>query len=312
MPYPVCVTEPYAFSRLATARVGALIGTLILMIGPVSADEVETERLIFCGAEKVVVIDPDSPTETLWTWEASDSPEIPKEYRSRFQTTDDCKPYEGGWLLITSSSQGVALIERESKRCLFFAQVRNAHSACLLPGKQIAVASSTSGDEVQFFSQEDSEKPASAFHRIPLKGAHGTVWDGVRERLWAMGTDEILEIKSNASSDGWSVVARHPLPTTGGHDLSPAHDGRQLFVTTNTQVLHFDQNAGTFRVAEGFGDPVKIKSVDVHSGSKRIVFHQASPQEWWSHTIRFIEAPPVTLPEQRIYKVRWDEEAARP
>lgn len=281
---------------------------------PAIATPPASDRLICCDDQRVFIVDATDPTKQHWTWTAADSPSIPESFHRKFRSNDDCKPYAGGLILITSSSRGVALIERETKRCLFLADVANAHSACLLPGNQIAVAASTSGDEVQFFSQSDENKPATAVHRIPLDGAHGTVWDASRNRLWAVGDDEILEIVPGGDLDAsqWVVAKRYPLPTPGGHDLSPVHDDMHLFVTTNTQVLRFNMAEGTFEVAEGFGDQAKVKSVDVHPVSERIVYQQALPEHWWSQTIRFNDAPPVTLDAQRLYKVRWDCPTKRP
>ena len=288
-------------------------GTLIAR--PTAAEHPMLERLIACGAERVFVIDVANPAQMLWSWEASDSSSIPEGFRSKFRSTDDCKPYEGNLILITSSSRGVALIDRKTKQCLFLAEVPNAHSACLLPGNQIAVAASTSGDSVHFYSQDDDRKPAVAIQQIPLMGAHGTVWDAAGKRLWALGTDELLQIKptdDSGSSATWIVTQRYALPSSGGHDLSPVHDGAHLFVTTDKQVLRFNTAEGTFEIAEEFTEPQKIKSVDLHPVTKRIVFHQALPSEWWSHTIRFHDAPPITMPDERLYKIRWDVPAKRP
>lgn len=209
----------------------------------------------------------------------------------------------------------MALIQRDTKRCLFLAEVANAHSACLLPDRQIAVAASTSGDEVQFFSHSDKQKPAAVKQRIPLLGAHATVWDAVRKSLWALRTDELLEIKYSGDPRdpaAWRVASRHRLPSEGGHDLSPAGNDSHLFVTTETQVLRFNMNDSSFEVAEGFGNHLNIKSVDVHPVTKRVVFQQALPNEWWSHTIRFADAPSVTLEAERLYKIRWDVPVPQP
>ncbi len=288
--------------------------------GPLTADEPNMERLVCCGAAEVFVIDALDPQTKLWSWTASDSASIPEDFHRKFRSTDDCKPYAGGVMLITSSSRGVALIERDTKRCLFLADVANAHSACLLPERQIAVAASTSGDEIQFFTYEDAGESARVAvsipnQRIALLGAHGTVWDAAREQLWALGTTELLQLQrsgTDGTSDAWSVVARHQLPSSGGHDLSPAHNGSHLWVTTETQVLRFNMAEPSFDIAEGFGDQRNVKSVDVHPQTQRLVYQQALKTEWWSHTIRFADASPVTLENERLYKIRWDAPAPRP
>lgn len=310
---------PYTSRHIVGLVFASLLATLCL-VTPIHAQESSTQRLVCCGADEVFVIDTANPHTKLWSWRVSDSPSIPQNFRPKFRSTDDCKPYADGLMLITSSSRGVALIRRETKRCIFLADVANAHSACLLPERQLAVAASTSGDEIQFFNYDDTSEAESVSaavptQRIELLGAHGTVWDAARERLWALGTDELLQIqdqRTGKAARAWTVVARYPLPSQGGHDLSPAHDAAHLWVTTNTQVLRFNMDASSFETAEGFGDQQKVKSVDAEPHSKRIVFQQALPTEWWSHTIRFTDAPSITLDNQILYKVRWDAPAPRP
>ncbi|WP_253154822.1 DUF6528 family protein [Stieleria tagensis] len=265
--------------------------------------------LICCGAEQVFVTTLERPQEKKWVWQATQSPSIPSEFHKRFRTTDDCKPYEDELLLITSSSGGVALIDRSTKESQFFAVSKNAHSACLLPGRQLAVASSTGGDQVQFFNRDDNQKPAAVVQAIPLLGAHGTVWDAKRQCLWALGEKELLALVADtksAAQERWTVRSRTPLPSNGGHDLSPNRDGKQLFVTTDTQVLKFDCDTLAFAVADGFGDQAKVKSVDRNVASDRIVFHQATAENWWSDTIRFTDGKKLKLADERLYKVRWD------
>ena len=86
-----------------------------------------------------------------------------------------------------------------------------------------------------------------------MLGAHGTVWDSRRQCLWALGEKELLALVADSEIDSqerWTVKSRVPLPSDGGHDLSPYHDRRQLFVTTNTQVLIFDRDNFMFAVAD--------------------------------------------------------------
>ncbi len=269
----------------------------------------DTHDLIFCGSEEVFIIDIATPEVKKWSWLAKQSPSIPADFHSRFRSTDDCKPYEGNLLLITSSSGGVALIDRTTKEIRFLAESKNAHSASLLPAHQIAIASSTDGDEVQFFDRNDQQKPATMVQSIPLQGAHGTVWDTDRGCLWALGEKELLALVADTDTQPvsrWSVLTRTPLPSNGGHDLSPQRDGENLYVTTDTQVLLFHCDKLTFTVADGFGDQSKIKSVDRHAASDRIVFHQATAEHWWSDTIRFTDGEKLKLMGERLYKVRWD------
>ncbi|TWU57666.1 DUF6528 family protein [Rubripirellula reticaptiva] len=269
----------------------------------------DTHDLICCGGDEVFVIAIEDPKVKKWSWHSKQSPSIPEDIRKRFRSTDDCKPCEGDLLLITSSSGAVALIDRSSKACKFLAESRNAHSACLLPGRQVAVASSFGGDQVQFFDRDEIQQPAMVVQSLVLLGAHGLVWDAQRDCLWALGEKELLALVADANAKPavrWSVRSRTSLPSNGGHDLSPQHDAKHLYVTTDTQVLTFDCDELNFLVAEGFGDQEKVKSVDRHATSNRIVFHQATAEDWWSDTIRFTDAKPIQISDQRLYKIRWD------
>ena len=304
------------YANNAYSKLWAFIAAFIMVLAgmPILAFA-DTHDLICCGADEVFVVAIATPEAKKWSWRAEQSSAIPASFHTRFRSTDDCKPYEGDLLLITASSGGVALIDRTTKECRFLAESKNAHSACLLPDRQIAVASSTGGDEVQFFDRNEQQKPVTVVQSIPLLGAHGTVWDAKRECLWALGQTELLALVADADAkpqSRWSVLTRTPLPSNGGHDLSPQCDGDQLYVTTDAHVLMFHCEKHTFAVADGFGDQSKIKSVDHNSASDRIVFHQATEEHWWSDTIRFTDGKKLKLTDERLYKVRWDSPTPTP
>ena len=85
----------------------------------------------------------------------------------------------GSNILITSSSDGVVLVDRESGKALWWASVVNAHSAEMLPGGRIAVAAASHrdnqpGDRLIIF---DSNEPGKELCDYPLFWGHGAVWD---------------------------------------------------------------------------------------------------------------------------------------
>jgi hypothetical protein len=281
-----------------------LIGGFLTLCAPRLAGQ--TTNLIYCGADAVHLISPGTGT-TNWTWRAADSSEIPENVRPLFRSTDDCKPF-GDYLLITSSSGGVALIQRTDKRCAFYTRAANAHSACLLPGMRIAVAASTGGDALLVFDRRTSGVDAPPLLSLPLKGAHGVIWDGQQEQCWALGSDELLKLDRDLE-----VQKRYDLPTPGGHDLSFSHNTNTLYVTSNEAVYQFNRLTEQFIPVPNLGALAKVKSVDQHPQTSEIVFHQAGPETWWSDTIRFLSPTNnLVLPGQRIYKVRWDTPAKTP
>ena len=291
------------------------IGAILLASLACTRVAFASDDLICCGSAEVFIIDPAEPTVKKWSWQAKESPSIPTELQGAFRSTDDCKPFRDDLLLITSSGQGVALVQRSTKKCLFMTVARNAHSGCLLPANQIVVAASYGADVIRFYDRKDTDFPAQAVQEITLVGAHGTVWDAERDCLWALGGEELVKVESNSEVSvdrRWAITARYKLPSAGGHDLSMAQNLKQLFVTTDTQVLQFDLVKHKFKPQAGFVDQIKIKSVDQHSETGVIVFHRASGENWWSDTIRFEDAPPIKLAGERLYKIRWDRPVAQP
>jgi hypothetical protein len=278
-----------------------LFGQRVLAAGP--AD------LIICGMEKVFIVPAKVGGVSLWEWTAESSPKIPAAMRSDFATTDECKPYEG-CLLVTSSSGGVALIERETKECLFFTKVRNAHSACLLPGGLIAVASSFGGDQLVIFDLEKSGAGLAPKMKFPLYGAHGVEWDWRRQCLWALGTEVLLKIE--IKNDEALVVERFNLPTSGGHDLT-WWSASELVLSVDHHCYLVSAIAKEFIPFRPLADEEKVKSIHRNQKTGKMVWHRGAKETWWSDTIRF-GRPEVTrvLEGEKIYKVRWDEPRVRP
>jgi hypothetical protein len=275
-------------------------------------------RLICCGGAEVFILPAgkDAPTEAdrVWRWKAADSPEIPAEHHAKFRSTDECKPV-GDFILITSSSGGVALVRRADKRAVFFTTAKNAHSACLLPGRRVAVCSSFGGDELLIHSLDKGGADAPPLAKIPLHGAHGALWDKPRKRLWALGDKELLliEIRGEAPATEIVVERKWPLPTGGGHDLSFARDGKALLLTTVKSVYRFDTTAFEFSPYPGLAGLEHVKSVDEHPATGEVVFHRGAGKNWWSDTIRFLApARTVRLEGERLYKIRWDIDRGMP
>lgn len=281
---------------------------MVFLFG-LTAEGDEVSDLIVCGMKKVFVIPGEQGGENLWEWTADSSPGIPESMRSAFATTDECKPY-WGCLLITSSSGGVALIERNTKKCLFFTKVRNAHSACLLPGDLVAVASSFGGDQVEIF---DLGKPGAEVEpemNLPLYGAHGVEWDWRRECLWALGTKVLLKIElKNGNAE---VIEEFELPTSGGHDLT-WWSASELALSVDRHCYLFSVKEKNFRPLQPLLNELKVKSIHRNRKTGKLVWHRGTKETWWSDTIRFDQLGRDRILEgQKIYKVRWDEPRARP
>ena len=285
-----------------------LFGGLLLLAGCAPATRPEGgERLLVCGQDEVVSVDLQGRVH--WSWKAVDRPELPDALRPKFRTTDDCKPVDGGArVLITSSGGAVALVDRATGRAVFWASAVNAHSAELLPGGRLAVASSVGagGNLLLLF---DAARPDRRLWQEELVSAHGVVWDDARRLLWALGGTELRAYR--LEGDALRREGVHPLPDPGGHDLRAVPGAAHLLVTTDQGVWRFDRDARRFEPAPGFPERERVKAVDVHPATGRIAWVKAE-ESWWAFRVRFLDPPgELPLPGRRIYKARWDFPGSR-
>lgn len=270
-----------------------------------------TPGLLVCGGTEVRLYDLAAPGGRVrWSWSARQDSRLPEDFkRGLFDRIDECKPVLGGKaVLITASTDGVALVDRETGRATFWARVAMAHSAEMLPGGRIAVAASLSpqGDRIEVY---DMARPAAMLTATELHSGHGVVWDERRQRLFALGLDDVrayrLEDWHNASprlvlEQSW------PLPAgRDGHDLSRHPGGDELIVTGEDGVWRFDPETGRYTPFQALAERHRLKSVSIEPASGRIAYQQPD-ERWWSHRIRFA-APEgeLSVPDLRVYKARW-------
>ena len=274
----------------------------VVLICLAAAGCARMDEIVCSGPDGLFIIDVRG--ERVWSWDASTRPEIPEAIRSKFRSTDECKPVDGGVkILVTSSGGGVALVERATGKALFWAVVQNAHSAEILPGNRVVVAGSTGdqGNRLVLFDLAVSEKP---LFTDELYSGHGVVWDAKRERLWALGERELRAYR--LEEDRLIRESTHELPDRGGHDLRPVPGTNLLVVTTNESVHLFDREAKTFTPHPDLGSAAKVKSVDVHPRTGRIAYVQAE-ERFWARRIRFLDpGGELAQPATRLYKVRWN------
>jgi len=270
-------------------------------------------ELIVCGWDEVFILRIDSSrrkaSEKVWRWRADEQDDVPEAVKAQFGRTDECKPVDGGRrILITSSLNGVALVDRASKEARFLASVENAHSGDLLPGDRIAVASSL-GDAGNRLLVFDLAAPEEPIWQDPLPGAHGALWDGDRRTLWALGHDEIRAYHVEdpcAPTFRPEHVRVFELPDPDGHDLSPVPGTALLAVTTRDHVWLFDRDAHRFRLHPDLADESHVKCVSTHPATGQVAWVRDEHDHWWGHRIRFAgPAWELDMADERLYKVRW-------
>src|SRR4051812_8187019 len=275
-------------------------------------------ELITCGRDKVLILDLNSrdaagTPKTIWSWRAADRAELPSDVRALFRSTDDCKPVDGGRrILITSSSGGVALVERASGAVVFYGRAVNAHSADLLPNGRIAVAAShaAKGDKGDALILFDVKQSDHELWRTELPVAHGAVWDEARQILWALASQELRGYRLvdwTTATPRLALFTSVPLPEKGGHDLQAVPHTSSLSISTEHHCWIFDRGKGALLPHPALGARAGIKCISVHPVTGQIAFTEAELPNWWTTTIRFLEpAETCSVPGEQFYKVRWN------
>ena len=284
---------------------------LFLFILLSACDNSNVKEIIVCGDDKALIIDVDKSegknVHVVWDWKVSDiAQELPSEYQKYMIPLDECKPVDNGTkILLTSSGGGVLLLDRDSKKSLFYAHVPMAHSADLLPDGRVAVALSThkNGNSLELY---DVKKPEQVIFRDSLYSGHGVVWMEKNKILFALGFDELRAY----SLTNWNT-APHSLhlektwktPIKGGHDLIKVTDNELIF-TAHDGVYWFNVAEETFKTFEPLQDRKNIKSLNYDKTTDYMVYTQAEIS-WWTHNI-YIEPikKVLTIEDINLYKVR--------
>jgi hypothetical protein len=298
--------------RGATA-IALAVWALWAAAAPRAADPLE---LVVCGWDEVFILrfdeGSDAKPQRVWRWRARGRADLPAELHGRFNTTDDCKPYDGGAkILITSSGSAVALVDRPNDKVLFYGRAPNAHSADLLPRGRIAVAAShhrtDKGDRLILF---DESKPNEELWSEELPWGHGVVWDEQRRVLWALADEDIrvFELRDwSSSAPKLQRIALIPLPEGGGHDFSVVPGTPRIAVSTANHAWLFDRDTRRFTPHPQLADKAKVKSITHHPASGRVAYVQAEGENWWAERIHFLNPPGMLhVPGEHFYKARWN------
>lgn len=269
----------------------------------------EPTNIIFaCGDDKVLMIDQEKSTadhlEVIWKWKASDTRGLPKVYLPLLASIDECKPINGGeQLLVTSSSGATLLLDRRSKKALFYAQTPMAHSAAYLPGDRITVALSThdKGNSIELY---DKGKPNKVLFKDSLYSGHGVVWQAKQEKLFALGYDELRAYTLtdwNTEKPKLVLSNTWKLPGKGGHDLVAVSDDL-LLISTHEGVWEFHINEKRWLSFKPLASVKNVKSVNWDAKTEELIYTKAE-ESWWTHNI-YLNDKVLQVPQIKLYKVR--------
>ena len=285
-----------------------LIIVTLLCIGCTPAKK---DWMAVCGDGIVRIIDMAESDSTdikeVWRWD-KDDPQVnlPKGYDKYMRNLDECKFVDNNTkMLLTASGDGMMLLDIETKDILCYAHVPMAHSADLLPGNRIAVALSThkKGNALEIY---DIDTPEKVVFRDSLYSGHGVVWNGKRQRLYALGYKELREyelVDWNTDRPSLRQVKMWEIPMESGHDLSPVDDNRML-VSAHEGVMWFDIDKEEFCPFAPLCDVQNVKSVNYDPETQKLVYTKAE-ESWWTHHV-YQENPSkvVTMDSLKVYKVR--------
>jgi len=264
----------------------------------------------FVTESRVILQEGSARLVPVWTWSPEKSKGMPSDLVRNFSTIDECKPASGGSeVLVTSSHDAVAIVSRQSGDTLFSANVKNAHSAVLLPDHLIAVASSDAtdgtGDRVVFFDRRVSNIRLA---ELPFHAAHGLVWDKRRKSLWVDGFDQLISVRVAREGSGpvhVTLLKVYSLPESTGHDFRINSDCSTLYVSTTHHAYEFPIAQEKFLPYAPLADLLDVKSFSVDPASGQLVYTLADKGGYWTSTLRFAlpdNTAPVPVP---IYKTRW-------
>lgn len=291
------------------------LSTLSLAIltscGESGSKTAKNRELIVGGDDKVLIIDydksNDSIVEIVWELKASEIINLPEDMVKHFRTIDDHKSVDNNSkILISSSSGGVALIDRNTKKCLFYAVAPNAHSIELLPGNIIAIALSTAtkGNSLELYSSEESNR---ILYRDSLFSGHGVTWIENKKRLYALGYDQLREYSlSNwdTNEPGLKLEQEWTLPEVGGHDLFASSDN-QLLISTDKHVWSFTIENENFQPFEPIANEVAVKSVYYDEKTGHVIYTKGEIS-WWTHNIYSLNPDKtIIIPDINVYKARF-------
>lgn len=252
----------------------------------------------------------------VWSWKPSDSgmgPEgwdLPNDARVRNNSL--CN----GQCMVTASGYGLIAVvsypAKERKWSIHVGKQSNVHGIELLPDGNVAVAASTGGWVRVYAASQGPDSSTYASYDLP--DAHNVLWDPARKVLWAIGKNQLVQLKvaGTAASPTLTLVSSTTLPDGSGHDLSPKYgDPNTLFITTGSKTWTFNKTANQ---AILFQNSASYKSINNQSAGGQIVetkpHSSCSQNSWCTDTVEFYSPNDTRIRKTAvIYRARvWNPE----
>lgn len=205
-----------------------------------------------------------NPKALVWKWNPGDSGidstgfGLPTEVKLRTVPAWG----KGQWLAVSDSHGLIGVVSYPTKKMKWHIDAgksSNVHGIEILPNGNVAAAAST-GNWVRVYTASQGAT-STGYAQFDFQDAHNVLWDTKRQTLWAVGGKDLIELKIGGTKDVPKIeeIMRIPLPTNGGHDLSPADDDDSMYVTTVKQVYVFHKKDRSFTLLQGTPN---IKSIN--------------------------------------------------
>lgn len=199
--------------------------------------------------------DPKAKEAVLWQW----SPTASLGFNTDgFGTSvDEAKlRYDGAsgrfLLCVTSSAGFMGVASFPDGECVWNDTEKiGPHSIELLPGGNVAVASSGNGNDdvagIRVYAASQG-KNNRTYAEVLLPGAHGVVWDDTLGVLWGLGHNEICAYRIGGTAAYPTVTEveslRIGLPCKSGHDLQTDPTDPTVMWVAAAKLLRVDKTTG--------------------------------------------------------------------
>jgi hypothetical protein len=268
---------------------------------------------------KILVMDPAqqdwsaaNPKAVVWSWRPAESRIDPTGFGLPTEIKLRTVPVwgKGQWMAVSDSYGFMGLVSYPGKEKKWFVnagRLSNVHGIEILPNGNVAAAAS-SGGWVRVYAASQGVT-SSTYAQFDMPDAHNVLWDPQRQVLWAVGGKQLVQLKVEGTDAAPTLrlVATTPLPTNGGHDLSPFYgDIDTLYVTTVKQVYLFHKSSNTFTLMQ---DTPNIKSINRQPATGQVIEtspHASCSEDSWCTNIFDLLSPAGirSRPNAAVYRAR--------
>jgi hypothetical protein len=268
---------------------------------------------------KILVMDPAqqdwsaaNPKAVVWSWRPTESDIDPMGFGLPTEIKLRTVPAwgKGQWMAISDSYGFMGVVSypgKKKKWSLNAGKLSNVHGIEILPGGNVAAAASNGGWVRVYTASQGAT--SSTYTQFDIPDAHNVLWDPQRQVLWAVGGKQLVQLKVEGTdaTPSLRLIATTPLPTNGGHDLSPFYgDLDTLYVTTAKQVYLFHKSSDTFTLLQ---DTPNIKSINRQPATEQVIEtspHASCDEDSWCTNIVDLICPAGirNRPNAAVYRAR--------